>query len=187
MSPNLRAAVARAAVQIAEGGVIAYPTEAVFGLGCDPWSGVAFKRLLAIKGRSLKKGVILIAADFEQVRPCLDRRYQHLWPQALAMWPAPVTWILPCSAKVPRWITGGRTEVAVRVTAHPLSASLCRAVGGPIVSTSANRSGLPPLRDPVEVRRRLGKGLDGVVAGKVGGEHRPSTIFIGRTGAQLRA
>ena len=178
--------VVRGAAQLAAGGVIAYPTEAVFGLGCDPWNEVAFDRLLRIKGRALSKGVILIAADFVQLRPLLDKLFSRLWPQALATWPGPVTWILPCSRRVPTWVTGGRGEVAVRMTAHPLSASLSRCLGKPLVSTSANRSGSPPLRDALQVRLQLGRGLDGVVSGALGDQSRPSQIFVGRTGVCLR-
>ena len=179
--------VIRAAAQLAGGGVIAYPTEAVFGLGCDPWSEQAFSRLLCIKGRSLRKGVILIAAEFGQLRPLLNARFSHLWPRALATWPGPVTWILPCNQRVPAWVTGGRNEVAVRVTAHALSAALSRRFGKPLVSTSANRSGRPPLRAGHQVRLQLGRRLNGVVSGALGGQTRPSQIFVGRTGTRLRA
>jgi L-threonylcarbamoyladenylate synthase len=181
-----RASIQRAAVALRAGGVVAYPTEAVFGLGCDPWNAAAFQKLLQIKGRAIQKGVILIAAGFDQLGRVLDPRYAHLWAAAQRSWPGPITWILPARPGLPRWVTGGRTDVAVRVTAHPVASALCRSVGTALVSTSANRSGLPPLRTAAEVRRHLGQRLNHVVAAKVGSRQLPSEIFHGRTGAKLR-
>src|SRR5512134_2349746 len=133
------------------GGVIAYPTEAVFGLGCDPANQAALKRLLAIKRRPIHKGVILIAA-------CLEQFLSYLLPldaEALAKvsstWPGPVTWLIPARPNVPKWLRGQHSTLAVRVTAHPLAAALCRLWGRPLVSTSANLSGRPPARTALAV------------------------------------
>ncbi|WP_207060757.1 L-threonylcarbamoyladenylate synthase [Motiliproteus sp. SC1-56] len=169
------------------GGVIAYPTEAVWGLGCDPWNEAAFRRLLALKRRPPEKGVILIAADRSQIAPLLNEltpaQAQHL----AASWPGPVTWLLPDPQDwVPAWIKGGHPTVAVRVSDHPLVAELCRAFGGPLVSTSANRAGHPPGRTPREVRLALGPGLDYLLPGALGGRERPSEIRDLRTLDTLR-
>ncbi len=168
------------------GGVIAYPTEAVFGLGCDPLDAGAVARLLAIKGRKAAKGLILITHDRNSLSHWLEPVDAELDAQLRATWPGPVTWVLPAQRWVPRWLTGGRDTLAVRVTAHPGAASLCAAFGGPLVSTSANRSGHPPARTALQARCRLGPAVDLVVPGPTGGQRQPSEIRDGRSGRILR-
>ncbi|MCC5858747.1 MAG: Sua5/YciO/YrdC/YwlC family protein [Ectothiorhodospiraceae bacterium] len=168
------------------GGVIAYPTEAVFGLGCDPLNAEAVARLLAIKGRSADKGLILISHDRASLNPWLQPVPPALEDRLAASWPGPVTWVLPVQPWVPRWLTGSRDTLAVRVTAHSGAAALCRAYGGPLVSTSANRSGHPPARTALQARCRLGRRVDLVVPGPTGGLNRPSEIRDGRSGRVLR-
>ena len=181
-----RLAIHRAARIVRGGGVIAYPTEAVFGLGCLPRDRRAVARVLAIKRRSWRKGLILIGASLEQLQ-----RYVRLPPEprrteVLKTWPGPYTWVLDASAAAPRWVTGGRPSVAVRVTAHPVAAELCRTVGDALVSTSANLSHRPPHRRLLGLRRDLGRRVDYVLAGPVGGLAAPTTIKDGRSGRQFR-
>ncbi|HRN60194.1 MAG TPA: Sua5/YciO/YrdC/YwlC family protein, partial [Chiayiivirga sp.] len=137
-----------AACALRAGGVIAYPTEAVWGLGCDPFDAAALARLLALKQRPAAKGMIVIAARPAQVDRYL--RWSALAPerrdQVLASWPGPNTWLIPCTDAVPHGLRGDHDTLAVRITAHPVAAALCEAFGGPIVSTSANRAGEPPAR-----------------------------------------
>ena len=178
--------VARAARIVRAGGVIAYPTEAVFGLGCSPRDRRAVMRVLAIKRRSWRKGLILIGADFKQLE-----RYVVLPPEphrseVLASWPGPNTWVLDARRAAPRWITGGRGSVAVRVSAHPLAAALCRAVGEALVSTSANVSRRPPHRRALALRRDLGRSVDYLLVGALGGLESPTAIRDGRSGRVLR-
>jgi L-threonylcarbamoyladenylate synthase len=178
--------VARAARIVRAGGVIAYPTEAVFGLGCSPRNRQAVMRVLAIKRRSWRKGLILIGADLEQLE-----RYVVLPPEprrseVLASWPGPNTWVLDARPDAPRWITGGRASVAVRVSAHPIAAALCRAVGEALVSTSANVSRRPPHRRALALRRHLGRSVDYVLVGALGGLESPTAIRDGRSGRVLR-
>lgn len=179
--------VARAARIVRGGGVIAYPTEAVFGLGCLPCDRRAVTRILALKRRSWRKGLIVIGADLVQLE-----RYAVLPPEptrseVLATWPGASTWVLEARRKAPRWVTGGRRSIAVRMTAHPLAAELCRAVGEALVSTSANVSRRPPHRRVLQLRRDLGRGLDYVLAGPLGGLASPTAIRDGRSGRTLRA
>ena len=175
------------AVQILQqGGVIAYPTEAVFGLGCDPDNHEAVEKLLAIKQRSRDKGLILIAADFQQLRPYLGEIDKSLKVKILATWPGPVTWLWPANPAVSSLLRGKHDTIAVRVTAHSLAAALCREFGGPLVSTSANLSGKPPTHTADEVRNQLGDQLDYVLEGKVGGRARPSEIRDALSGEVLR-
>lgn len=166
------------------GGIIAYPTEAVFGLGCDPDAAVAVRRILALKRRPESKGLILIAAGLEQLDPYvapLDAG-QRRRVQA-----GRVTWLVPARPETPRWLRGAHDTLAVRVTAHPIAVALCRAAGMPLVSTSANPGGRPPARTALAVRRQLGQGVDLIVPGAVGGAARPSEIRDLLTGNVLRA
>ena len=178
--------VHRAGALIRAGGVIAYPTEAVFGLGCDPRNEEAVTRLLAIKQREVSKGLILIAAEAAQLEPYLLPLDPESTARAHAAWPGPVTWLWPVRPDTPRWLTGDHDTLAVRVTDHPLAAALCREAGA-IVSTSANLAGEEPARTDAAVVAQLGHLLDGVLAGKVGGRDRPSEIRDVRTGAVIRA
>ncbi len=171
---------------VAKGGLIAYPTEAVFGLGCNPYDASAVARLLAVKRRPVSKGLIVLASDFAQLEPLLAPLSDQLLDTVTATWPGPVTWLLPVHARTPLWLTGGHDTLAVRVTAHPPAAELCAACG-PLVSTSANRSGGQPARTALAARLRLGTDVDLVVPGRVGDLARPTEIRDGRTGEVLRA
>lgn len=168
------------------GGVVAYPTEAVYGLGCDPMDEAAVMRLLEIKVRHWSKGLILIAADHVQLTDYVHPLPDVLMAPILASWPGPNTWLLPARGETPRWLTGRYETLAVRVTAHPIAAGICRAFGGAIVSTSANRSDHPPARTTLQVQLALGDAPDYVLAAPCGGSDRPSTIRDGRTGRVLR-
>lgn len=176
----------RAARTILDGGIVAYPTEAVYGLGCLPLERDAVARLLGIKGRPWRKGLLVIAADLAQLEPLVDLAAAKRRSEILASWPGPVTWTLPARAGVPRWLTGGRTTLAVRVTAHPIARALCRRTGRALVSTSANRSGRRPQRRLLLVRRELGRLVDYVLAGPLGDSAQPTQIRSGATGAVLR-
>ncbi|MCG5502014.1 Sua5/YciO/YrdC/YwlC family protein [Ectothiorhodospira lacustris] len=178
--------IADAAALIRGGGVIAYPTEAVFGLGCDPRNEIAVHRLLQIKRRLPDQGLILIGADFVQLAPFLRPVDARLQVQAMATWPGPHTWLWPARPDAPRWLTGVHDTLAVRITDHPLAAALCRAADMALVSTSANLSGQPPGRDADTVNAALGELLDGILEGPTGGREHPSEIRDLQTGRQIR-
>ena len=180
------AAVAGAVAALRAGGIVAYPTEAVYGLGCDPDNPHALRRLLRLKGRDASRGLILIAADFASLAPYLGQLEPRFLDRALASWPGPVTWILPAADGVPALLTGGRDAIAVRVTAHGPVITLCQAWGGPLVSTSANPSGSPPARDAAQVKAYFGDRLDCVLDGPTGGLDQPSRIYDGQSGKRLR-
>jgi L-threonylcarbamoyladenylate synthase len=186
MAPALTPTTAAAILH--RGGVIAYPTEAVWGLGCDPFDEAAVHRLLALKKRDVDKGVILIAGALDQFDTLLD---WDLLPTdrseaVFATWPGPHTWIVPATGRVPYWITGRHDGVAVRVSAHPVVAALCAAFGGPLVSTSANRAGRPPPRQRVDIDAALLDGTDGWVVGDTGDLSAPTAIRDARSGVVLR-
>ena len=181
-----RLAIRRAARIVRGGGVIAYPTEAVFGLGCLPRDRAAVERVLAIKRRSWRKGLILIGADLAQLERYVVLPAEPRRSQVLASWPGPYTWVLEARADAPRWITGGRRSVAVRVTAHPVARQLCLAVGEALVSTSANVSRRPPHRRRLRLRRDLGRRVEYVLPGPLGELAPPTAIRDGRSGVFLR-
>jgi L-threonylcarbamoyladenylate synthase len=177
----------QAARVLGRGGIVAYPTEAVYGLGCNPLDRDAVQRLLRLKGRRTDKGLILIAAEISQIERFLAPVAPEIMQRVLAAWPGPVTWLWPARKDCPRWLTGAHHTLAVRVTAHPLAADLCREAGMALVSTSANRSGRPPARAALSVRRSFGHALDFVLAGPVGGLAKPTEIRDALTGAVVRA
>jgi len=177
-----------AAALLRDGGVLAYPTAAVFGLGCDPRNRVAFERLFALKQRPPTQGVLLIAADFAQVEHYIDRTAvpPAVLAQVQASWPGPHTWILPRAADIPEWIAGAHAGIALRVTAHAPAAALCRAYGGALVSTSANPHGSAPARSADEAATYFGDALDGLFDAPLGQQERPTTIRDALTGATVR-
>jgi len=176
--------IRHAAEVIRTGGVIAYPTEAVYGLGCDPRNHDAVQKILTLKRRPEHTGLILIAADAGQlvgwIAPDSDLG-QPSEPEAV------VTWVVNAGPATPDWISGGRNTVAVRITRHPIAAALCREADMPIVSTSANRSGCPPARSGLQVRCAFGPKIDYVLSGPTGRCLQPSEIRDARNGTVLRA
>jgi len=172
----------KGAAVLRRGGIVAYATEYCFGLGCDPRNRRAVLRLLRLKRRSIKKGLILLAADTRQLTPYTA----EIPPKALATWPGPHTWLVARNPSAPGWISGGHSSVAVRVTAHPQAAALCRTARRAIVSTSANRSGQAPARSHREVYRRFGRSIDYVLPGRVGDAPAPTPIRDAVTGELVR-
>jgi L-threonylcarbamoyladenylate synthase len=176
----------QAAAVLRRGGVVAYPTESCYGLGCDPNRHEAVRRLLHLKGRPWQKGLILISDHVQRLYPYIGTPPGEITQRVLPTWPGPVTWLIPARPSVSRWLRGSHPQLAVRVTAHPGAAALCRHAGMPLVSTSANRSGRPPARSAGAVRREFGNRIDYVLEGTVGALARPTEIRNGVTGEIVR-
>lgn len=166
-------------------GVLAYPTESCFGLGCDPFDARKVRRILHIKQRPARKGLILIAATPAQLAPFVETAALQA-ARATGAWPGPVTFILPASLRCPVWIRGQHRGVAVRVTAHPPARRACLQYGGALVSTSANRAGQRPVRSARELDRRFG-GMVERWPGRIGRARRPSRIVDLASGRILRS
>ena len=167
------------------GGVIAYPTEAVWGLGCDPWDAMAVYRLLALKDRPVEKGLILIADDisrFDFLLADLPAAQRRLLEES---WPGPNTWLVPHRGLLPDWLCGQHDSIALRVTDHAPVRALC-ALTGPLVSTSANPAGRPAARSRLRVQQYFGAALDGLLNAPLGGRNNPSLIRDLRTGRVIR-
>lgn len=169
------------------GGVVAYPTEGVYGLGCNPRNPRAVRKILRLKKRSWRQGLILIGAHWRHVEPWVDTFDEQAVARARATWPGPRTWLLPARKGTARWLRGEHATIAVRVTAHPLAAALCRRFNSAIVSTSANIHGRPPAVNAAQVRRLFGERVDAVLPGRLGGLRGPTEIRDARTGELVRA
>jgi L-threonylcarbamoyladenylate synthase len=178
--------ISHAVKRLRAGEVIAYPTEAVFGLGCDPANETAVRRLLTMKSRPESAGLILIADYFEcfesYILPVSHERKQC----AMSSWPGPVTWLFPRAPEVPDWLAGNHECIALRLSAHPVCRDLCAAFGGAIVSTSANPSTAEPALSAGQVEEYFGRYLGGIVAGALGDDKNPSEIRDLRSGAVIR-
>lgn len=168
-----------------QGKVIAYPTEAVFGLGCDPFNEQAMNELLKLKQRPIEKGVILIAADIKQVQGLVEIEGQPWQSKVQAGWPGPMTWVLPVKDAMPGWITGGRETLAVRVSSHPTVKALCEAYGGPIVSTSANLTGEEPAKSCQQIKAYFADQIFCLNA-DLGELAQPTQIWDARSKTRLR-
>lgn len=171
-----------------QGGLLAYPTEAVFGLGCDPRNAEAVDKLLALKQRERSKGLILVAADYSQLLPYVDDLAipQDKRFQVFSSWPGAVTLLLPAAVGCPDYLRGDHHTIAVRVTAHEPTRQLCKQLRSALVSTSANRSGEAALCDAAAVRAEFGSAIDWIMDAPVGGASTPSRIINPLTGEQLR-
>lgn len=176
-----------AALLLRVGKVIAYPTEAVYGLGCDPFNERAVAELLQLKQRPAAKGLILLAASWDKVEFLVDKNKvpEVNLQKALSTWPGAITWVFPASFAVPPWIRGEHDTIALRVTAHPVARAICENFDCPIVSTSANISALPPARIHSELVQQFGDKLEFVVAGEIGEEGKPTSIYDVLTGDVL--
>lgn len=170
-----------------DGGVIAYPTEAVYGLGCDPENEKAVRKILELKNRPASAGLILIADRLERFAPYIEPVSAEQKERALSAWPGPVTWLFPRAGHVPDWLAGVHTTIALRITAHEGCRLLCEAFGGPVVSTSANPSSEDPARSAARVASYFPDQLCGIVEGDLGGSDQPSEIRDLVTGRVIRS
>jgi len=184
-NPNL--SQVNAAVRVLEtGGIIAYPTEGVFGLGCDPANNAALDRILKIKQRDAAKGLIIAASEVQQLLPYVEPFSEIVESRILPTWPGPVTWIVPARADTSKTLTGGRSTLAVRVSNHPVISALCSTFGHAIVSTSANLAGDPPCLNATETQGRLGELVDLVIDADIGDNKGATTIMDALSGKQIR-
>jgi L-threonylcarbamoyladenylate synthase len=174
-----------AAHYLSAGATISYPTESVYGLGCDPLDSDAIQQILTLKQRDWRKGLIIIAATIEQIVPYIDPAFT-ITEEMMQSWPGATTWIVPAHPDLPDLLTGGRSTIAVRVTAHPVAAALCHSFGGALVSTSANISGMPMIRTTAKLRKTFGAAIDYYLPGELGNNPNPSQIRSATTGEILR-
>lgn len=160
---------------IKSGGVIAYPTEAVFGLGCDPLNETALKKILQLKQRAENKGFIIIAANFQQIEPYILPLTSAQKDRVMSTWPGPFTWLIPAAKHLSKFLTQNQM-IAIRITNHPIAKTLCEKSQQAIVSTSANISGKAPLKTTHDIKTLFHDKLDYILPGEVGGLSQPTPI-----------
>ena len=170
---------------LCEGGVIAYPTETVYGLGCDPYNPAAVLYLLTLKQRDINQGLILIASSIAQLEPFLDSPSASILRRITRPSSTPRTWVVPCRKETPAWLTGAHNTLAIRITSHPVARALCDGLGSALVSTSANLHGQQPAVSALRVRKIFGNRLAAIVHGSCG-SGKPSAILDAASGKVLR-
>ena len=185
-SNKVNSNISNAVDALRKGGVIAYPTEHCFGLGCDPRNHSAIERLLNIKQRKKDQGVILIAETLKQVSDYADLDNVPLIDQVKNSWPGPNTWLLPVNDKVSSWVRGKHKTIAMSISSHLVCQQLCNEFAHALVSTSANRHGEDALLNANDVYAEFNDELDYIVDLPVGGASKPSVIRNSLTGEQLR-
>ncbi|GJM11997.1 MAG: threonylcarbamoyl-AMP synthase [Pseudohongiella sp.] len=170
-----------------QGDVIAYPTEAVWGLGCDPFNEAAVSTILRLKSRPVEKGLILVAGEIEAFEPLLRELSDEQIATLTASWPGHITWIVPDPKHVtPNWIRGSHQSVAIRVSNHPVVQALSSGFAGPIVSTSANEAGEKEIRSRLILEEKFADSIAGIVEGELGQDGAPSEIRDLVSGETLR-
>jgi L-threonylcarbamoyladenylate synthase len=178
-------AIKKAADILLEGGVIAYPTEGVYGLGCIPQEADAVMRILAIKSRSLSAGLILISPNYALLEAWLQPSARELKAMQTKS-TQPITWVVTANPTTPDWLTGGRPTLAVRISTHPIVGALCAATASALVSTSANRAGRPAARSALRAHKSLGSSVDYVLSGSLGDTSGASEIRVAQDDRVLR-
>lgn len=158
---------------VQQGNLLAYPTEAVWGIGCDPFNQQAVEQILAIKNRPLEKGMIVIAPSIASIQPFLQYLPQERQQTILSSWRKvdnqAITWLFPIPQdlpiKIPDWVTGGRDSLAIRVIAHPTIGKLCQKLISPqnpygfLISTSCNPSGELPAKNFTQAQQYFGESV----------------------------
>lgn len=169
-------------VALKQGDVIAYPTEGVWGLGCDPLNEAAILKLISLKSRSKDKGLILVGSNINHFSNFVDiDKYKE---ELLSKWPGPHTWLVPAKDKISKLITGNSKKVALRLSSHKEVIDICDKFEGAIISSSANKENSPTLQSSDEIKRVFPGVL--VLQGKLGGLNSPSKIQDLITGVYLR-
>ncbi len=175
--------IKHAAKTVKKGGIIAYPTEAVFGLGCDPDNEIAINTLLHLKQRTADKGLILLASDYAQLLPYVDDELlkktlgKVKYNSIIVRWPDAVTLLLPAKNNISTLLTGIFDTIAVRITDHPDVVVLCQEMGKAIISTSANISNQPPAKTWQQAEKQFQHTVDFIIKGETSGLMKPSVIM----------
>jgi len=177
----------QAAMIIRRGGVIAYPTETVYGLGCSPLQAQALQRIVQIKKRSPQKGLILISHRSELLHRFMGYLSPQQYQQLNTLQTRATTWLVPAAAGISPLLTGGHKTVAVRLSQHPLIQLLSEYLQSPIISTSANISGHDVCRSPLQIKLMFKQQLDKIIYGTVAADALPSRIIDIRSGNIIRA
>jgi len=178
--------IEQAIAAINHGGVVVYPTEGVYGLGCDYLNEDCVHKILRLKQRDVSKGLVLVASHIQQILPLIQPENRADLARALKTWPGHQTWIFPKSMLTPAWISGHFDSVAVRVSAHPVVKQLCDRLSAPLVSTSANFTNQPTPNNIQEQFKLWGDSVDFYLDLPLGGSNQPSSIKLANSGKIIR-
>ena len=176
--------IRRAANIIHHNGIICYPTDSIYGLGCDPLSATAVKKILQLKGRPVEKGMIIIAGNLNQLEPYIDITETER-NKILSTLPI-TTWLVKKSKLTPSWISGKHNTIAIRISRHPLVIELCETLHHPVVSTSVNPSSARPASTSLQCRQYFSTQIDQYLIGSPGQLSKPSTIIDIKTDQVMR-
>ncbi len=168
--------VARAVAYLAEGQVIAYPTETIYGLGADVLERKAVKRIYDLKARDYGLPISILVADLAMLREVVSEVTDRALQLARRFWPGPLTILFPASEAIPKGLVTNTGKVGVRVSSHPVAAAIVNAFGRPITTTSANLSGFPPSLSVRHVQKYFGDRLPCIVDGGDCEPSRGSTV-----------
>ena len=169
-------AIARAVATLRESGVVAIPTDTLYGLAADPWNSAAVAKVFAIKGRPDERALLLVASDVDQVQRWIGEMSPMARRLAQRFWPGPLTLVMRAPDALAPEVTAGGTTVGVRVPSHAVTRALCAAFDRPVTATSANISGQAASDDPEEVATALAGGLDLLLDSGMTPGGPPSTI-----------
>lgn len=159
-----------------QGGVIAYPTEAVWGLGCDPFNEAAVAKILQLKSRAMEKGLILVAGEASHMQAWVKTLSSESTIRLTSKTNLPTSWVVPDTSIAPQWVRGQHDSVAIRLSQYAPVQTLCTAFGGVIVSTSANPAGLDPAMTKEEVNTYFGDKIDAIYDAPLGKSQQPSQV-----------
>ncbi len=161
---------------IVKGKIVAYPTESVFGIGCDPENEKSINKIIEIKNRSKQKGLIIIADEVKKLSKFIHKDYLDLFIKKSDIESKPTTWIVPSSKHVLNLVKGEDSSVALRITQHPIASRICKYSNKAIISTSANISSKTPAKNSNEILMQFGEEIDIIVDGRVGDSIKPTQI-----------
>lgn len=174
-----------ATIFLKNGDIIGYPTEAVYGLGCDPWNQEGVSRICSIKKRSSAKNFIVVAASINQLDNLIDTKI--LTKSVVNSWPGHTTWLIPAVNTAPEWLIDNNTGlIAIRVSNHETIKELCLKYNSPLISTSANISGDPAVTTQKGFEKVFEKAIPYLVNGDIGKHTNTSIINNMITGERIR-
>ena len=172
-NPNNRSV---ASILLRESGVVAYPTDTVYGLGAAAYNYSAVSTIFVIKGRSRNQGMPVLIASESQLPEVASEVSDGAYALAKEFWPGALTLVVPRHRDMPALVAGGGDTIAVRLPDHPCPQTLVQALGAPITGTSANRHDGPEPTSADEVQRQLGNRLSLILDGGPSPRAVPSTI-----------
>ena len=162
---SIETQIKRAVEILKKGGIVAYPTDTVYGIGADPFNEAAVERIFAVKKRSKDLALPILLADKSDISRVAVNIPEIAWKLAECFFPGQLTMVLQKSPQIPMIVCAGGNTIAIRVPDYPMTVALIRGLGNPIIGTSANISGKPNPTTAEEVYQQLGDEVDFIIDG----------------------